>query len=209
MLSGAHEKSCAAQDTAGYREKSGSSGIPDPASHSLDSEQWPAGWLGVSVVNWTDLFRVRRAAPQKASFATVPMPVRLLLITADREFRERFERVATENRWEVKNAESVDEAISLVGSKTMPLVAYDWEPAGEDWLTGLDKLASLPCRPCVFLVSRVLDSNLWQELISHGGYDVLARSAESEEIRRNIAFAWFWANRPHATLDGQKEMPNS
>jgi hypothetical protein len=147
--------------------------------------------------------------PRKAALGTAPAPVHLLLITAERHFKERFERVASEHHWTIENAYSVDEAASVLASKPVPLVVYDWEPAGEDWLTGLERLASLPGRPCVFLVSRVLDSNLWEELIRHGGYDVLARSAESEEIKRNITFAWFWANRPHTALDSQKENPNS
>ena len=159
-------------------------------------------------MNWIHLFRDRPAAPVN-TLDVVPRRVQVLLISADRNFRARFERAVRDSRWELRTLDSVVEAASLMAPGTKSLVVYDWETLDGDWSPGLQALKSMPGQTCVFLVSRSLDNNLWQEVIRLGGYDVLARSADSEEIKRNIAFAWFWSIRPRTLLGDAKEITHS
>ena len=48
-------------------------------------------------------------------------------------------------------------------------------------------------KSCVVLVSPVNDEYLWQEVIQYGGFDVITKPFQSDQIRRHIDHAWlFW-----------------
>jgi len=55
-------------------------------------------------------------------------------------------------------------------------------------------LSSSRHRPCVLLVSRVVDDYLWNEVVRRGGYDVLSKPLREEEVARAIKLAWAYWN---------------
>jgi len=159
-------------------------------------------------MNWSQLFHSKpKAAPQ--TIREGRHSVRLLIITTDDGFFKRMEAVASDSGWHVQRANSLQEAENLLQLRSGPLVILDWERLAQDWRPDLARLTALNEDLCVFLVSRVLDDNLWQELIRHGGYDVLLRTAEPEEMRRDIAFAWFWMGRSNRELHPDREIKHS
>ena len=82
-----------------------------------------------------------------------------------------------------------------------PSVAiYDWPAAEDDWRIDVDRLTAGPEHPCVLLASRVDDEYLRAELVRHGGFDVIPRSADANRLIRNIEFAYFHVTRGGRTF---------
>jgi DNA-binding NarL/FixJ family response regulator len=91
--------------------------------------------------------------------------------------------------------------LTIIRSLDVPLVILDWDENGRDWRDGLSRLSSVHQQICVLLASRVVDDNLREEVLRFHGYDVLAKSADGEQIIRTVQFAWFWITRSTALAD--------
>ena len=58
----------------------------------------------------------------------------------------------------------------------------------------MDRLSALPDHPCLLLASPVDDEYLCAEVVRHGGFDVMPRSASQDRIIGNVRFASFSRN---------------
>lgn len=145
--------------------------------------------------SWVDLLKLwsRNTAPAHHDGA-LPS-IRLLVITSSDPFYTAFVDIASNAGWEIRRASTVQEGVDAVHSYSMPLILFDWDENGEDWRQGVRRLAAVPNPPCILLASRCIDDNLRQEVLRFRGYDVLAKSADREQIVRSIEFAWFWITR--------------
>ena len=64
------------------------------------------------------------------------------------------------------------------------------------WKELLDFAERLPAPPPVIVTSRLADERMWAEVLNLGGYDVLARPFNSEEVIRTVTSAWsLWQHR--------------
>jgi FixJ family two-component response regulator len=67
------------------------------------------------------------------------------------------------------------------------LVDRNWP--GSDWRTVVEELSLSPRRPCIILLSGVLDERLWAEVVGRGGYEILAKPLQAEQAVRVIKLA--------------------
>ena len=45
------------------------------------------------------------------------------------------------------------------------------------------------------LVSKLIDDNLWNDLVSSGGYEVLRKPLRDDEVSRAVRMAWsYWSS---------------
>ena len=58
------------------------------------------------------------------------------------------------------------------------------------WRDVLEVTASLPGPPPVIVTSRLADEYLWAEVLNLGGYDVLAKPLDRQEVTRTLNLAW-------------------
>ena len=49
------------------------------------------------------------------------------------------------------------------------------------------------------LISPVADDYLWNEVLSNGGYDVLAKPLRQQDVLRAVKFAWSYLNSTRQT----------
>lgn len=70
------------------------------------------------------------------------------------------------------------------------IVILDRDLASPDWRPVVRQFASQPNCACVILASRVIDDYLFEEVIKHGGYDVLAKPFQDRELIHTLEFAW-------------------
>jgi FixJ family two-component response regulator len=81
-----------------------------------------------------------------------------------------------------------------------PIIIWDRDLPSEDWRDVVHTLAALPQRPCVLLLSRVVDDYLWNEVVRVGGYDVLSKPLKEAEVVRVVRLAWsYWASTAPTT----------
>jgi DNA-binding NtrC family response regulator len=78
------------------------------------------------------------------------------------------------------------------------IVVCDRDLLNCDWKDVLEVTASLPNPPPVIVTSRLADERLWAEVINLGGFDVLAKPLDGQEVSRVLNFAWeHWANQAY------------
>ena len=123
--------------------------------------------------------------------------IRLLLVSCDDDLYLSVHNAATLCGWEMRLTRSVEQSVRVLDEFKPPLVVYDWASEEDDWRFAVDRLTARPDRPCVLLASRVVDEYLWAEVVRHGGFDVIPRSANSEQLIGSIRFACFSLRRSH------------
>jgi len=122
--------------------------------------------------------------------------VRILLISRDEAFRDKWQRIFGNRGWGFESAATLENALVALRARRAPVVVYDSQAAEEeDWRDALSALGGLPQRPCVLLASSVIDEGFRDEVVRLHGYDVLRRQADEDEIARTINSAWFWKHR--------------
>lgn len=129
--------------------------------------------------------------------------IRLLVITQDDNFSLFIHRVASGCGWETRMAKTVECGLQVLDEFRASVAIYDWPTAEQDWRCDVDRLAAIPDRPCVLLASRVDDEYLSAELVRHGGFDVIPRSADADRYIRNIQFAGFFRKNSQMARGGQ------
>jgi DNA-binding response OmpR family regulator len=125
----------------------------------------------------------------RASESTPEVSIKLVLITPDDDLYLSVQKAAKHCGWELLRARSVEQSLQTLNRFPARLVIYDWTPEDEDWRSAIDRLSARPDRPCILLASRVIDEYLWAELVTHGGFDVIHRSADPEQLIRAVQFA--------------------
>jgi FixJ family two-component response regulator len=71
----------------------------------------------------------------------------------------------------------------------------------------LDFAEGLPVPPPVIVTSRVADERMWAEVLNLGGYDVLAKPLNSEEVIRTVTSAWsLWQHRRQVQAESSRKV---
>jgi DNA-binding NtrC family response regulator len=80
------------------------------------------------------------------------------------------------------------------GRISIVMCEHDLSPGS--WKELLDFVQRLPEPPPVIVTSRMADERMWAEVLNLGGYDVLAKPLNSEEVIRTLTSAWsLWQHR--------------
>src|ERR1019366_6557662 len=106
--------------------------------------------------------------------------LRLLLVTRDDDLGCSVQNAAARCGWQMRLVRSVEQNMPVLDEFRAPLVIYDWNPAEGDWRLAVDWLTARPDHPCVLLASAVVDQYLWAELVRHGGFEMIPRSANMD-----------------------------
>ena len=125
----------------------------------------------------------------RTSESTPEVTIKLVLITPDDDLYLSVHNVAKHCGWQLLRARSVEQSLHTLNAFPARLVIYDWTPEDEDWRSAIDRLSARPDHPCILLASRVIDEYLWADLVTHGGFDVIHRCADPEQLTRAVQFA--------------------
>ena len=127
----------------------------------------------------------------------LPARVPVVALGVSEEDTKILRSLAAHEPWDFNFAGSCENARSISNQLTSPVILLDRDWPGKEWRTAGRILASAAHRPCVILVSSVADSNLWQELMRNGGYDVLGKPLRPANARRAIKLALsYWTSAP-------------
>lgn len=116
----------------------------------------------------------------------------MLAVAEDRELLKMLTEIAQTCKWKLTQVSTVNEAVGTLETEPIRLVVFDHDPSGPDWRIALRRFHMLPNPVCVFLVSRVADRYLWDEVIRNHGYDVLPKPLRREQVVRTLELAWYW-----------------
>jgi FixJ family two-component response regulator len=113
----------------------------------------------------------------------------LLIVTSRPEDVEELALLLEETPWDLTDAsQREDPAVGLKGA-TVPILLFDRDTAGACWQVTLRRLVKARRGACVVLLSNVSDQYLWDEVVQHGGFDLLARPFRKEQVLSTLMFA--------------------
>lgn len=107
---------------------------------------------------------------------------RVLAITADLGFYSGVLSAATSAGWRTEWARTLNRATEICRLKSPPIVIYDSKLPGVDWEWAFECLSSVPNRPRMLLAAPSIDEDLWRNVLRRHGYDVVERSAGSDQL---------------------------
>lgn len=117
----------------------------------------------------------------------------LLAILPDASDRDAVSACASVNNWGLNVVTTVEHALPWLATTTVPVILMDRDLPDDDWRLAIHKLISRNPSPCVILLSAVVDLYLFDEVVHHGGYDVLSKPLRDEQLRRTLGLAFhFW-----------------
>jgi hypothetical protein len=131
----------------------------------------------------------------------------ILTISADVSFYTWVLGAANSWGWRAEWARSVKRGVEICRSEYAPIVIYDRNLPNVDWRRALDQLSMAASGGRVLLAASEVDEDLWRLVLRRHGYDVLARSAGAEQLKRELRFAWLSLQEP--TEDVAPSQPDS
>ena len=148
---------------------------------------------------WGDHQRSSPSTKSDAQAATPRIPI-VALVVSDHD-REVLTRISNRELVDIHFAESHVDAWEAMNRLNSPVILYDRDWPNAEWRTTVQALAASPHRCCVILASRVADDYLWQELISCGGHDLLAKPFRADDVARalKLALSYWKSARAAAT----------
>ena len=113
----------------------------------------------------------------------------LLLASPHQEDHEFVRRLFGASCWTVLSATTLDEALELAGRHEVTVVIAERRLGDGCWKAMWEKLTGTGTPPMLVVTSRDADNHLWGEVLNLGGYDVLAKPLDEEEVERVVSGA--------------------
>jgi FixJ family two-component response regulator len=172
---------------------------------------WSAIQSLVSRVFW--LARKRFPVPFRRAANHEECPsnsnVAIVGLMIDEQDRRLLAGLGSRNQWSVTFADSFETAQDLSVQLRVCAILLDRDVAGREWWEVVQALSQSRHRPCVLLVSSVVDDYLWNEVVRRGGYDVISKPLREEDLVRAIKLArayWNSAARRHEPCWGCRRL---
>jgi DNA-binding NtrC family response regulator len=115
--------------------------------------------------------------------------VRVLAVAMSIDDRVSLGWIGDEYNWKICFTQSPREAFALASQHHFEVILCDRTQPGYPWREVMYRLARCSPQSCILLVSPVSDSDLWQSVLQHGGYDVLTRPLKENTTVRKIQAA--------------------
>ena len=116
-------------------------------------------------------------------------PVSALAVGAADEDQVNLEKIFTEWGWKLHRARNRSEARAFLDCTPVRVVISEQELPEGGWREMLDDLLQRSEPPALVVTSRLADESLWAEVLNMGGYDVLAKPLDNEEVTRVVSAA--------------------
>lgn len=124
-----------------------------------------------------------------------PAGITIVALIAHERDRELLSRLAVEHKWTLHLTATCGEAWDVLNKTQAPIVLCDRDLPATEWRGVIQMMVSAKHPVYAILVSKVADDYLWNEVIRHGGHDLLAAPIREPEVLRAIRLAWsYWNN---------------
>jgi FixJ family two-component response regulator len=138
------------------------------------------------------------ARPSRRYYNPGPGRITVAGLVMDDRDRASLSSLEEHDHWQIHIEDN--HSLTALSKLESPIIIWDRDLTSGDWRNIVHALASLPQRPCVLLLSRVVDDYLWNEVVRVGGYDVLSKPLKEAEVVRVVRLAWsYWASTAPAT----------
>lgn len=118
-----------------------------------------------------------------------PSPIPVVLASACEDDRHSLRSLLQGTQWLLLEAAAWTEVQNLAGAIVSPVILCDRNLPGLKWQNGVSAVRAAIGDPCIILLSDVSDPYLWDELVQHGGFDVLTRPFQRADVLSLLGFA--------------------
>ena len=118
------------------------------------------------------------------------MTIQVVLASARANDREGLDGLLTGTPWELIAAASLEEAVHALHQVTAPIVLCDRELDERPWQQTLRILTRARRRTCVIVLSNGGGPKLCSEVARLGGFDLLARPFERDQVYATLMCAY-------------------
>jgi DNA-binding response OmpR family regulator len=122
-------------------------------------------------------------------FNSGEMPVSALLVGEFADERLLLCEIFRNCGWRLFEASDRRRALQALERNPVRVVITETSLPSGDWRKVLRDLRKLPVPPQLVVTSRLADDHLWAEVLNIGGFDVLARPLDRDEVERVVASA--------------------
>ena len=138
---------------------------------------------------------IRSALPCPSSQLCPDRTVHVLAVSSAEEDLRFLRHLFAHSNWIMHTARGLAEAADFLRRHPMPVILCDAELADGTWRDLLRTLGTSQANSLLIVTSRAADDFLWAEVLNLGGYDVLMKPFDPNEVIRVISLAWLhWKN---------------
>lgn len=131
----------------------------------------------------------------------------ILLVGAVEDTGHGERSVFSQLQWRTEQAQNCGEALPLIGRDIHQVIISERDLPDGNWKDVLEAAASRKNPPVLIVTSRLADEYLWAEVLNLGGYDVLAKPFNPDELRRSVSLAWQHWQNGHGMAHGISPAP--
>ena len=118
-----------------------------------------------------------------------PEKIPLLVVSPHADDCTAIRQLLQNPCWQIDYARNLDEAGKSLLNRVASVVLCERDLPDGSWKEMLTRTRELPLIPSLLVVSRHADDNLWADVLSSGGYDVLPKPFDRRETIRVISMA--------------------
>ena len=141
-----------------------------------------------------------RTAPQESV-------VSALVIGLPDADRSQLAEIFAGRGWQLSLTPTLGEARGLIDATPVSVVLCESDLPDGGWREILEDLLGRSEPPPLVVTSRLADELLWSEVLNRGGYDVLAKPLDNEEVTRVMGAAARHFDAECHRLRPQRQMP--
>jgi DNA-binding NtrC family response regulator len=116
--------------------------------------------------------------------------VELLLVSPSESDSETLRQALAGTRWRLVHVKSCAGAAPLLASHVFPVIIRDQQCCELGCVHAIRCARAGPYAAPLIVAAQTPDCRVWEDVIDHGGFDVLCRPFEAAKVRRIVEFAY-------------------
>jgi DNA-binding NtrC family response regulator len=134
---------------------------------------------------------------EKADCAVSPgQQIRILSVSPDEGDHTDLQHILGELPFHLTPVRSSREAVACLDSGRFAIILCECKLPDGNWLEILDQISEQKEKCFLIVTSRLADASLWAEVLNLGGYDLLAKPFNRQEVRHVLTSAWVQSANP-------------
>jgi DNA-binding response OmpR family regulator len=135
--------------------------------------------------------------------------VNVLCVSPYDDDHQKLQYIFAQSNWRLSHAYGCEEAVNRVRGRQLPVLICEKDLAGQCWRSLLRRVRALGLTPEPRLVvcARLADDQLWSEVLNLGGYNVLEKPFDRQEVFWVVSQAWLdWKSERDRSVHFQPEV---